>query len=249
MSTHDGKLKHGAIALIDILGVKGIWARQKTDEVIKIWKSIIEDFEILREDISQIPTNKISIKIHSFSDTLIIEYEGDDTANILSFMATHLTYPFCHSLLEKIYLRGAISVGEFYSSGSMIIGPAIDEAAKWYEHYDWMGISLTPSAGFLIDSYVTNGNGSGWYRKYDIPHKKGVDNGVWVLDWANELPGVMKVLKDSRAPKIALYESFSKPPITPDVLSKYKNTENFYEEMIRNRELEKSLEYTRTVSI
>jgi len=38
-------MKRGVVAMIDVLGVKGIWARMESSEMIEKWREIESDFQ------------------------------------------------------------------------------------------------------------------------------------------------------------------------------------------------------------
>lgn len=50
------------------------------------------------------------------------------------------------SLLQGIPVRGATCYGPLSTNGNIMVGPAIDEVASWYESADWIGVFQTPSA-------------------------------------------------------------------------------------------------------
>ncbi len=234
MSEYSSEVKYGGIAFVDVLGVKGIWARETPDSVIRKWKQTVSDFNDITKAIEGEGLGRVRPKVRSFSDTIILTHESENPLEILGYMSLHLTYPFCHSLLQRIFLRGVISIGNYYESDSdsMVIGPAVDEAANWYERSDWFGISLAPSASFLLQKNVETGGNAGWWIKYDIPNKTGVHDNSWALNWPPRLQGVMSMIPDTRNPTEAIYDAFSIPPIGPEVVSKYENTITFYKKML-----------------
>lgn len=155
-------MKDGVIAILDALGVKGIWAREDPKTVVEKWNFIIDDFEDLKKLHNEDVEVRSISKVVSFSDTVIVTHVGDeDELQLLSDMGLHLTLPFCNALLEGIFFRGVISRGKFKQTKRMIIGPAVDEAMDWYERHDWIGVSLTPSASFLLDKYENEGGKMG----------------------------------------------------------------------------------------
>ena len=123
----------------------------------------------------------------------------------------------------------------------MIIGPAIDEAMSWFERHDWMGVSLAPSASFMLDEYVNEGNKIKWFTRYDVPVKKNissnnsVDKNMWVLKWPKFLEDTFVLQESKQNTKSALLDAFSKSPIDPDAISKYKNTIEFYDQIMNKK--------------
>lgn len=222
----------GAIAVLDVLGIKGIWERESLNEIVRKWKGLVNDFNEIEAAIKNDQNNDIITHIQFFSDTVIVTYEGKDPVDLISYMSLHLTYPFCHSILQKIFLRGSISVGKFLRTESLIVGPALDEAANYYEYHNWMGMTLAPSARTLLDETFKNYRRSGWYEKYNVPTKNGFDENVWSLNWPSNMKGVMSFIPDSREARPALREVLSNPPNGENIKAKYDNTLKFFDEMI-----------------
>ena len=53
------------------------------------------------------------------------------------------------SLRRGVLFRGAYSLGEVYhvsEADNTVMGPAVSDAAEWYEKADWIGIHATPDA-------------------------------------------------------------------------------------------------------
>lgn len=224
-------MRKGVVALLDALGVKGIWARSRPRDVITAWKHAIGMFEkSIQKAREASPEEKFSLL--SFSDTVIILLETEkDPVACIPLMAGVLLVPFNAALVEGIFLRGAVSVGEFVRSESMIIGPAVDEAAEWYTVPDWMGVSLCPSASYGVERLAEQGADiSRWFVKYDVPMKSGVDGGAgWALAWprfALDIPlGDEKPLS---ARGVLLY-TFARNGVSVSVHTKYRNTLRFFD--------------------
>jgi hypothetical protein len=173
--------KHGVVAILDALGTKGIWQRKDPQAVIETWDSLVSLYQTLSK------SSKISgytRTISAFSDTVIITGEGDDLEKVLIEMGVDIGLFVIHSMLEGIYFRGGISVGDFYKSDKMIIGPAIDEAAEYYTLSDWIGVSASPSAYNILHKMgrekMLSYNMGEPYVSYDIPLKSGVELGYAV---------------------------------------------------------------------
>ena len=234
------EMQTGIVAILDVLGVKGIWARESPEKIVKRWNDVIGNFINWKKYHNENKTSIGVAKLISFSDTIIITYVGggEKKLDLLKSMGSNLSIPFCAALLEGVFCRGVVSKGEFIQNEKMIIGPAIDEAMSWFERHDWIGVSLTPSASFLLDEHVNEGSETGWFTQYNVPVKQSissnnnVDKNTWVLKW----PLALKVLCDSRHidrdPKSELLNAFGKAPIDPIAISKYKNTIKFYDHIM-----------------
>ncbi|MDE1877997.1 MAG: hypothetical protein KGI07_05635 [Thaumarchaeota archaeon] len=234
MSTigNDG-LINGAIAMIDVLGVKGIWMKEPIEEIITNWDRIVSDFEQIQTAMENHNAN-FEQHMQFFSDTIIVTYQGDNLLNLLSHLSLHLAYPFCDAMLHRIFFRGVISVGRFRRTRNMIIGPAVDEAAEWYENYNWMGITLCPSASQIIEENDLENQSHGWYERYTVESKNGV-NDTWALNWPSQFRGVMRFMADNREPRQVITQILSDHPDESRIRSKYETTMRFFNDMITRR--------------
>ncbi len=148
----------GAIALLDVLGWKGIWQRSGSDPLDKlnslVSKAKERALDLVRGDRGEEFRQRfagLDPEVISISDTIAFAVKGDlqgalECAVLLS--ATTLT----RAIDMGLPLRGAISYGRFLSQGNILLGPAVDEVASWYEQADWIGVHLTPSAELQVDT-------------------------------------------------------------------------------------------------
>ena len=224
------ELKSGIVCVLDALGTKGIWTREEPSKVLKKWEKLIASFK----NLSNVPSEKNLFSsppnVKAFSDTIIITHHGDNLETMMLRMGAHVGVPFIESLEEGIYLRGAITVGNFYESETSLIGPAIDEVVNWYEKADWFGVLLTPSASFLTDSFeLFSDRKSGVLTKYDVPLKNKTTVNTWVLNWPITVSRIF-----NKNEKKFLSHSFANATILDDSYSKYYNTQKFYNEQINS---------------
>ena len=120
-----------------------------------------------------------------FSDTIIITMEAEiqaketlakETDTLLLEMSRLIGPMILKGIYDGIYLRGAISVGKFYQSDSLIIGPAVDEAAEWLQTTEWIGVSTSPTAHYTIEKLaeLNKTDLSKRYIRYNVPTKIGI---------------------------------------------------------------------------
>ncbi len=141
--------RKGFIAFVDALGTKGIWTRKDPKTVIQDWVDLVTHFE---EE-----ARGSHVQAWAFSDTIIATLESDDLDSSkapIPVIVELLAKLFTDALESGFLLRGAISRGLFYRERPMIIGPAVDDAAEWYEAAEWMGIMLTPQTSFFVDKLL-----------------------------------------------------------------------------------------------
>ena len=210
------KFKTGAVVILDALGTKGIWNRSETKSIIENWQAVTDDFKVsladLHSDINRLKRvlqkNWVKIKnpdkpifgeckLKSFSDTIIITIESDSEHVCLYYLADFLRSPFCRAVIRNIFFRGVISYGKYFQTNSLIIGPAVDEAAEWHPSADWIGISAAPSVNFILgymfeqaidmkksgdDSLFKIMGENKFFVRYNVPLRNGEYNS-WALNW------------------------------------------------------------------
>lgn len=151
----------GYVAFLDVLGWKGIW-KDDSKALNKINALLLElkaGAKMLIE--AQIQKNCLNptfinnnyekdenyVNIIGAADTIVLTVR-DYFNQGLSFMHTIVTLLINNAAKEGIYLRGAISYGDFYrvDGADFYMGEAIDEASIWSESCNWIGVILTPEA-------------------------------------------------------------------------------------------------------
>lgn len=233
MFSEEVKMQEGVIAFLDSLGVKGIWSRAEPTEVIESWSEILGVFD---RSIKRIEHQAGSIlkecHVTAFSDTVIVILSGSDPWTLIPLMAEVISRPFFAAILKGIYFRGVIAIGKFYLSRTLIIGPAVDEAAEWYTHPDWIGVSTAPSALYGIELLIDRGGDiSEWFVRYNIPTKSGTEDG-WALAWPRQAPMEGSHEHEKITGRTLILNAFSSRPI--DILSagKYRNTLSFFDSVM-----------------
>jgi len=171
---------YGAIAILDALGIKGIWQRQNAKDVVDKWDSLMDIYQRVHEKRTKENDGYVS-KFYAFSDTVIITAVGKDIVNTLTTFGVDLGILFIQSALNGFFFRGCVSVGDLYIGEKTIIGPPVDEAAQYYTLPQWVGISLSPSAYNILrksnpKQILEFGYGD-VYLPYKIPTKLGLENG------------------------------------------------------------------------
>src|SRR5438093_10996493 len=139
----------GIVAFLDALGVKGVWQmkdpRKVLDDSNKVYYMFSDDLKTL------------DINLVAFCDTLIISMRGQNELIIrpwrfMEIFCEAIIPPFLKSMRYEFFFRGAIAMGFFSRSSRMLIEPAADEATQFYEASDWVGISVSPQTGLILDT-------------------------------------------------------------------------------------------------
>jgi hypothetical protein len=257
-------LKKGVIVFLDALGTKTAWTRKNPMELINSWGNVVNNFKKSahsHNEFAEKMKNKLKntfsspkVDVVAFSDTIIISYSNsadeEKYSPLTSIMEVgfFLLRPLFESIIKyNIFLRGVISYGEFYLSESQysIIGPAVEEAAEWYEQPEWFGISTTPSATYAFElaqqkSFLTDAVNL-CFMPYEVPLKDNTKIKSYAVLWPLEYPKyIFKLIENEKfhykrklkSTRKMLLESFiNNRVINKNVSLKYENTLQFYDEI------------------
>jgi hypothetical protein len=200
----------GVIALLDVLGAKNM-------SIEECFRFIDDRFEILMsfEDEKKFYENfrVPQPEVFVFGDTIMIAWEyKKHPERILQPIGERVGRMIKKGLENNILFRGAISLGDYIciEKENTVLGPAVADAASWYEATDWMGVVATPSCGIWIenlgaklkDGNFTMNTLSEWahgggtlflenleptlfpsYVKYEVPVKGRGKQRMWAVSW------------------------------------------------------------------
>ena len=203
-SKRNTKRFNGYLIFADILGWKGIWKKYISGkERIDIVNNLIDIRDELKRDEKNCSLNLIS-------DTFIISPRNFEMSNKISKKLVELC------LERKFVIRGAISYGECYNKDTVYVGPAVDEAASWHDVGEEIGIFYTPSARLSIQNETNFKDFN--LLEGEIKLKSGKLK-TFFINWYDEEKN-----RDN------FYNIMRNEVITPDISSKYFNTEEKFEE-------------------
>lgn len=232
-------MQDGVVVFLDALGVKGIWARAEPESVINSWEDVLRR---LNDSIKRSPKigsigdtpESLDYNIAAFSDTVIITLKcTDDPAAHVPLVSKIVSDAFFFALIKGIYFRGVIAIGKFYQSKTLMIGPAIDEAAEWYTQPEWMGVSAAPSASFGLSRLEDQkADISKWFVKYDIPAKSGPQKNEWALAWPRFASKDPLNSERHLTTRGLILDAFANRPISVAAAQKYKNTLAFFDSVM-----------------
>lgn len=123
-------MKEGAVTFMDVLGWKGIWERRYNagDILTKLIGELRQkSFELIAKEPERYAG--LSVEIKSISDTIAMFSTGK-AQSVLDLHGQVNQLAICRSIAEEIPLRGATCYGRFTTTGNIMIGPAVDEAAS-----------------------------------------------------------------------------------------------------------------------
>lgn len=223
---------YGAVILLDRLGTKGIW-KDNPEKALLDWNLFRSG--VLHVEKRMMNENEVCKKygyiseIETLSDTIIwqVRLTTNDPYDVLKMANTAVSGVVNFAFYMGIFLRGCISIGDYYKdgSGSSIIGPAIDEAAQYYEMPSWIGISLAPSAHLIVREQP---NMEAFrFHSYDIPLKEGIERNGIACDWINRFTSERP--NEIRQKLIEMMRS----TYDVNIAIKYRNTLDFVDNISR----------------
>lgn len=229
-------MEYGIICIIDALGTKGVWGQIGAKKYLDILEKLETEISKKLEYINSLELDfKSKISILSFSDTFFItqQFQYDERIDHSVFIKTFsfiIAHFFYMALTNKIFFRGAISHGMFCKRNNTIIGPAVDDAASYFEKPNLIGVICTPSASlaYLASKSITP-NEFDYLIDYNTPIK-GIENKMQLvnLNWPKLFMENYKNLeKKVIGPFEMIQRYFSEYPIPEHTIDKYTNTLEF----------------------
>lgn len=229
-------MRRGAIALIDVLGFKGIWRRHSEEAVIRSLEALQAASQEDARQATAGPATTIDFIAPVFlSDTVAFALaakpveqpnaalEALGEAELLSFdadrldswMIWHLGNFLAHLMRRALTgevpfaFRGAIAIGSFGMTERFLIGEAVDEAAEFHERANGAFVGFAPSAAKFEQAEVPSSVSK--FLRYPIPTKgrNGTAPAIWET-WAVLPWGELD------EPRLDLVELFSRTLVTDD---------------------------------
>jgi hypothetical protein len=165
-----------------------------------------------------------------FSDTIIAWREiGKTDMSAFERLCNDVIDFFNATLVDGDFYRGVISVGQFLPADHAIFGPAVQEAGDWYEAFDWMGVSLTPSAEWFVRSSDRLQDLRSAFVEFDLSPKGGAGHSKPPQSVSRVALAWPRFLSGGRG---ELLGAFRKQLVSRDFENKYRNTLRFFEDSI-----------------
>jgi hypothetical protein len=180
-------LNLGAVALLDVLGFKGIWQHHDAGKVLQQMARLRESGQSLRgarKTGSLLVDDGLRHEVKFISDTIVVAamLSRKDIPERGIYRAMMSVVLIVGDIVRRaiegspaLAFRGCLAAGLLRISGNFIIGPAVDEAAEWYECAEGAFFWLAPSAMCVNNRYETtyyNERINPWVMvPYDVPLK------------------------------------------------------------------------------
>jgi hypothetical protein len=233
------KTKYGFVVLLDALGTK-------TDSIesSKKYLSVIADIETDMKSshaVMQQGRHDASIfdefSVRFFGDTLLVTYEvknKERESEYFESLSFVLSSFICTAIKLGILFRGSVSLGEYLEEGNVVLGPAVFDAAMWYEKLEMIGIIATPKATLSLKSLFLSDDKTlddAWNDGVFInpPLKNNIVAELFVFNWLiflsyDDENGHEKTEK-------YFYKLIREFPVPLGAESKLQNTENFFQSL------------------
>ena len=240
-----GTPKHpsqGLIAILDALGA-ATYSEAELERFLESRELVLNKLD---ERAKAGKIDKKRLKVFTFNDTVVIVYlskRGQDISlDDVTTFGFRLRAFMMHSLQNQILFRGSVSLGRFYGvddDTNTVMGPAVSDAAAWYNQPDWIGISATPHASLFIDSLLEQSDHDHEMIiiDYDVPLKGRPLVRVKAINWPKAF--WVSVLrpegpKSARAMLLTFLAQHQKPIGTE---SKYYNALAFFDHVVKTQKL------------
>jgi len=233
--------KFGILALMDALGARTMNI-EKSEKYLKgiasLEFAIQTTYHITQgeeSDPSLLPVKEL--KPRFFGDSILMTYQVQNPELLTKFLDKVIFTLNCFvpdAMELGILFRGALSIGYYLEEQDVALGPAVTDAANWYEKADFIGIILTPSASHHIKAGCAKERGpdaldcflAGPLVSYDVPLSDGKTLETYALNWPHITSAVHgKMGKQPLLPWF--YDQVKKFSIPLGTETKYANTEAF----------------------
>lgn len=210
----------GVVTFLDVLGWKGVYDRNP--DAIASLKQLVEGIRAEAITLQRGRTYS-EVDVKSISDTIAIftQCRDEEASIIIEIHGKLCQWAIPYSIEAEIPVRGATAFGEFEISDNIFVGKAVDEAASWHEHLDWIGVNLTPSAEFMFSPVKDS---TSW-RPYKAPNKSKIDWSPHCVNWTANWQDRVNKTK-------SIVDKFRRlGPIVPEITGKFTNTLAFIKAM------------------
>lgn len=230
------KINYGFVAILDVLGAssynieESVKFLEKRDTLLEKLKNVQNE---LMKPVQGVPQPEVAV----FGDTIVFTWAvgKEQSLKLLPGVALWLRSAIKHSLCDKLFLRGAFSIGSYIFKDATVLGPAISDAASWYQETDWFGVILTPACQFHLVAFLEHASQEPQLEKftfdnlfvpYPVPLKNVTRRNMWAISW----PQDFWMKGDSELNAKAIFASLLIDiPIPKGTETKYQNSLAFFE--------------------
>lgn len=187
------ELSEGIVVLLDALGARNYSEEETASFLIKrnlLLKALEPTGDALYNYMQGVYSRFFQEPLHkpdtiTFGDTILFSWRFPIVSDGLLLLSSFWAIEAISKAMElQLPLRGAVACGKFLLMGTTVLGPAVAEAASWYEKAAWIGAVATPSVSIrleiLKDKMPLLWSG---YIPYNVPGSKGEVFPAWAVAW------------------------------------------------------------------
>jgi hypothetical protein len=168
------------VALFDVLGFKELIRNSEVTKVAATYNKMVVDFGRHEEVLNRALRSRVTSRC--FSDTFLL-YTIDTDEESFESLIIACFFLYLAAVVNRLPLRGAITVGSLLIADGMEIGQPIVEAHDNEQKQDWMGCWVADEC-FKHVSSTQRYLDCKWIVKYEIPFKDGEKVGEqYALNW------------------------------------------------------------------
>lgn len=232
----DPKINYGFVAILDVLGAssysieESVMFLEKRNALFEKLKNVQNK---LMNPLQGVPQPEVAV----FGDTFVFTWAvgKEQSLKLLPGVALWLQAAIKHSLGDKLFLRGAFSIGSYIFKDATVLGPAVSDAASWYQEADWFGVILTPSCQFYLVTFLEHASQEpqlkeftfdNLFVRYPVPLKNGANRDMWTIAWPHDFWKKGDSVLNAKAMFASLLIDI---PIPKGTENKYQNSSEFFE--------------------
>jgi hypothetical protein len=231
----------GIVSIIDALGTK-LFSQTDADKFLGFRDSIT------KFNLKVFETNRAALRLEhvqtfTIGDTIIYAYvpPHNMTLQDVERFSHVMRIAVSHSIEEGFPVRGAFAIGKLYrDADNAVLGPAVTDAASWFEQADWIGVHATPHASLKIQSRLELRGDvlSHVLVDYPVPMKDATKPMLKCVNWpkAYFVEGLRPVAPGNGRSRVM--SAFAKRQIPRGTQQKYTNALDFYDVIERTQKLE-----------
>jgi hypothetical protein len=219
------------VAILDALGAAA-YTKEEADRFVRVRDLIIETVRKGLEGVEDFDT--AALFTFTLNDSIVVAERCGKTLKDFNNFGHLLRYYQYLFLREGILLRGAFAVGEFFhldKATSTVMGPAVTDAAGWYESADWMGVHSTPHTTLCIDELLhPDGLINHVLIEYAVPMKQGPSLRARAVNWPKL--AYLQNGKNKVNARGQLLKWFSEQRVPKGTESKYQRSLDFFDHVM-----------------
>ncbi|MBU1319510.1 MAG: hypothetical protein KKH67_10010 [candidate division Zixibacteria bacterium] len=233
--------KEGIVAILDVLGSRTFSIEDSQAFLLKrnrLLDSIEDNRQLIRELKMQEGQDWILPEVISFGDSFVISWEVKNKSIwFLLAVGLWLSKIIATGFRNGLLLRGALSYGMYIKDATAVLGPAVTDAANWYDRPQWIGAIATPSCGHklsYIEEYsIAAGKQedldmlSTVFMKHSVPIKGSENVLLWSVAWPHQF--LEMPIENGMSGRSAFHFLLSKFPVPYSTENKYANTIAFFD--------------------